>query len=63
MPSQRTRQTPSQQAIVRAVASSTAIETGQRVADVEAQLRHIAQRLVHPALALAFNRPAQPGPR
>lgn len=63
MPISRTRQTPSQDAIMRAVASSTAIETGQRIADVEAQLRHAAQRPVHPALTLAFTRPAQPAPR
>lgn len=49
---------PSQEAIVRAVASSTAIETGQRIADLEAQLRGSAACLPH--LSLALPRPAQP---
>jgi hypothetical protein len=33
------RNLPSRQAIVRAVASSTAIETGQRIAAIEARLQ------------------------
>jgi len=40
MSSPRPRQTPSRDAILRAVASSTAIETGQPVADIEARLRN-----------------------
>ena len=58
-PSQpRHRKPPSPQAIVRAVASSTAIETGQRVADIEAKLRNArGGRFAH--LSLALNRPAQ----
>lgn len=54
----RPHQTPSQDAIVRAVASSTAIETGQRIADIEAQLRNGAHRVPH--LTLALHRPVQP---
>ncbi len=35
----RARKTPSKQAIIRAVASSTAIETGQRIEQIEQTLR------------------------
>jgi hypothetical protein len=61
MSSQRTRQTPSRDAIVRAVASSTAIETGQRIAVIEAKLR--SAQAASPLLSLALNRPARPVPR
>jgi hypothetical protein len=61
MSSQRTRQTPSRDAIVRAVASSTAIETGQRIAVIEAKLR--STQATSPLLSLALNRPARRAPR
>jgi hypothetical protein len=54
------RKVPSRDAIVRAVASSTAIETGQRIATIEAKLRNGQTQAAH--LSLAFNsltRPAQ----
>ena len=35
MTTKRARKTPSKQAIIRAVASSTAIETGQRIEQIE----------------------------
>lgn len=43
---------PSREAILRAVASSTAIETGQRIADIEAQLRNGNPKSTHLSLAL-----------
>ena len=52
---------PSQDAIVRAVASSTAIETGQRIAAIEAKLRSGQPQVAH--LSLALNRPARPAQR
>lgn len=61
MPSPRTRHTPSQQAIVRAVASSTAIETGERIVDIESRLRHPHAHLPH--LSLARPMPSVPKPR
>lgn len=48
---------PSREAILRAVASSTAIETGQRIADIEAQLRDDHAKFSHLSLAL------KPAPR
>ena len=45
------------ESIVRAVASSTAIETGQRIADIEAQLLGDKRRFTHLSLAL------KPAPR
>lgn len=54
----RTRkQKPSREAIVRAVASSTAIETGQPIADIEARLRGDKLKFSHLSLAL------KPAPR
>ena len=59
MPSQPPpRKRPSREAIVRAVASSTAIETGERIAIIEARLRNLQTNFVH--LSLAFTRPARP---
>ncbi|MDZ4349186.1 MAG: hypothetical protein U1A22_06595 [Xanthomonadaceae bacterium] len=55
MNAQPKRKAPCRQAIVRAVASSTAIETGQRVAEIEAVLQSGQTRFPH--LCLAF-RPA-----
>ena len=49
---------PSQDAIVRAVASSTAIETGQHIAAIEAKLRSGQPHVAH--LSLALNRPVRP---
>ncbi|MEW5885912.1 MAG: hypothetical protein AB1735_04320 [Pseudomonadota bacterium] len=46
------RKLPSHQAIVRAVASSTAIETGQRIAEIEAALREGRRTFAHLSLAL-----------
>lgn len=41
VPAQPTpRKRPSREAIVRAVASSTAIETGERIANIETKLRN-----------------------
>lgn len=51
----------SREAILRAVASSTAIETGERIADIETRLR-AAQGQV-PNLSLALSRSAKPAPR
>ena len=62
MSSQRMHQHPSQEAILRAVASSTAIETGQRIADIEAKLRGWDSHLPQVSLA-AITRPAQPAQR
>lgn len=39
MVTKHSKKTPSPQAVLRAVASSTAIETGQSVAEIEAKLR------------------------
>lgn len=47
----RPRKAPSKMAIIRAVASSTALETGQRVAAVEAKLRAKPTRLRRLTLA------------
>lgn len=58
MPAQPTpRKRPSREAIVRAVASSTAIETGERIANIEARLHNRQTNAAH--LSLAFTRPAQ----
>lgn len=62
MSNQRVHQPPSQEAILRAVASSTAIETGQRIADIEAKLRGGDSHLPQVSLA-ALNRPVQPAKR
>ena len=56
MSSPRPRQTPSRDAILRAVASSTAIETGQPVADIEARLRNGKAGVPHVPLALKRQR-------
>jgi len=61
MSAPRPRATPSQEAIVRAVASSTAIETGQRIAEIETRLRHSVPCVPH--ITLALRHPAQPGRR
>lgn len=45
------RKTPSRKAVLRAVASSTAVETGQSVVQLEHQLRQPSQRF--PAIKLA----------
>lgn len=42
---------PSPQAVLRAVASSTAVETGQRVAVLEQKLRQVESRFAHIKLA------------
>ena len=39
MAGKRTHKAPSKQAVLRAVASSTAIETGQSITELEAKLR------------------------
>ncbi len=54
----RPRKLPSRSAILRAVASSTAIETGEGVAAIEARLQAQPKRTHR--LALALNRPARP---
>lgn len=46
------RKRPTREAIVRAVASSTAIETGQRIAEIEAALRGGRRTFAHLSLAL-----------
>lgn len=62
MPTQPTpRKRLSREAIVRAVASSTAIETGECIANIEARLRNRQTNAVH--LSLAFTRPARPAQR
>lgn len=48
------RKRPSREAIMRAVASSTAIETGEGIAGIEARSRNGANKLPH--LSLAFKR-------
>lgn len=45
------KKVPSEQAILRAVASSTAIETGQRVQQLERTLRTKSSKFRHIALA------------
>lgn len=45
------RQKPSQQAVWRAVASSTAVETGQSIALLESKLREPSRRFAHINLA------------
>ena len=42
---------PSRKALVRAVASSTAVETGQSIQVLEAKLRHKSRRFAHIKLA------------
>lgn len=62
MPAQPTpRKRPSREAIVRAVASSTAIETGECIADIEARLRNRQTTAAH--LSLALRRPVRPAQR
>jgi hypothetical protein len=58
--SPRPYQKPSRDAIIRAVASSTAIETGQPIVAIEAQLRSDRGKFPHLALAL---KPASPPAR
>lgn len=55
------RKRPSREAIVRAVASSTAIETGECIANIEARLRNRQTNAAH--LSLALTRPARPAQR
>jgi hypothetical protein len=43
-PRPRARKVPSKKAIDRAVASSTALETGQRIKDIEAELNKPTHR-------------------
>jgi len=50
-PSPKPRKKPSPQAVRRAVASSTAVETGQSVAVLEEKLRKPSQRFAHITLA------------
>lgn len=45
------RKTPSQQAILRAIASSTAIETGQSIEQLERKLKSKTGKFRHVALA------------
>jgi len=47
----RRAKAPSQQAILRAVASSTAIETGQSIAQIERHLRGKQRKFAHVGLA------------
>lgn len=47
----RTVKTPGKQAIIRAVASSTAIETGQSIAQIERTLRAGNSKFSHVTLA------------
>ncbi|HEY2396194.1 MAG TPA: hypothetical protein VGH81_09490 [Rudaea sp.] len=47
----RRAKAPSQQAILRAVASSTAIETGQSIAQIERSLRSKQRKFAHVGLA------------
>jgi hypothetical protein len=62
MPAQPpSRQRPSRKAIVRAVASSTAIETGERIASIEARLLTLPSKATRPGLAL--RNPARPARR
>ena len=49
---------PSHDAILRAVASSTAIETGECIASLEAKLRNAQSKVPH--LSLALNRSSKP---
>lgn len=50
---------PSREAIIRAVAGSTAIETGQRIAAIEEHLRKGSRAFPHLALALKPTPPAR----
>lgn len=50
-PTARQRKTPSPKALLRAVASSTAVETGRPVAQLETQLRQPVARFAHIKLA------------
>ncbi len=52
MNAQPKHKAPSKAAIVRAVASSTAIETGQRIAAIEAALQNGSKKFPHLSLAL-----------
>lgn len=62
MPAQPTpHKQPSPEAIIRAVASSTAIETGERIANIEARLRNRQTNAAH--LSLALTRSARPTQR
>lgn len=45
------RKTPSPEAIRRSVASSTAIETGERIADLEKKLANRSDKFAHVTLA------------
>ena len=45
------RKTPSQKALLRAVASSTAVETGRPVAQIEQKLQQPVARFAHIKLA------------
>lgn len=45
------RKTPSPEAIRRSVASSTAIETGERIADIEKKLLNRSSKFSHITLA------------
>ena len=47
----RIGKTPDKQAIIRAVASSTAIETGQNIRDIERTLRNKNSKFKHLTLA------------
>jgi len=58
MPVSIRRQQPSRKAVVRAVASSTAIETGQRIADIEARL--LKPRCVSSPVTLAIKPARRP---
>lgn len=48
---QKKRKPLSQQAVIRAVASSTAVETGQHIPTLEQKLRRQTQRFSHIKLA------------
>lgn len=56
-----TRAFPSRDAVIRAVASSTAIETGERISSIEAKLRSLQGNAAH--FSLAFTRPVKSVPR
>ena len=51
METKPTQKPPSRKAIIRAVASSTAIETGQSIAQLERMLRKKTSKFRHIALA------------
>lgn len=56
-----TRAFPRRDAIIRAVASSTAIETGERISSIETRLRNMQGKTAH--FSLAFTRPVKSAPR